>query len=111
METTINLKSEKYSNSIQTATTKSKYELLIEKLDFSYFGLISITILVGSILGGITASIILNNHASIWQLIICSAVSMANNTAGIAQAPTKWVCNLFIITLIVNILLILINVF
>jgi heme/copper-type cytochrome/quinol oxidase subunit 3 len=74
METIINSKSEKFS--VQNSKNKSKYELLIEKLDFSYFGLISITILVGSIIGGITASVILNSHAPIWELVICSSVSM-----------------------------------
>ena len=108
METIINSKSEKFS--VQNSKNKSKYELLIEKLDFSYFGLISISILVGSIIGGITASVILNSHAPIWELVICSSVSMASNTAGIAQSPTNWVCNLFILNLIVNLFLILLNV-
>lgn len=105
METTISLKNES-KTSVQTT---SKYEKFIEGLNFSYFGLISMSILVGSIVGGIAAAAILSNDAPIWQLGLCAAVSMANNTAGIGQAPTKWVFNLFIISLIVNTLLIIAN--
>lgn len=113
METTIHLKSNTLENSAKSQSTKAEsswYGKLIEKLDFSYFGLISMTILVGSIIGGIAASCILSNDAPVWQLGLCAAVSMANNTAGIAQAPTKWVANLFAISTIVNVLLILANV-
>lgn len=113
METTIQLKSNTLSNSAKSQGTSVKsnwYNKLIENLNFSYFGLISMTILVGSIIGGIAASCILSNGAPIWQLGLCAGVSMANNTAGIAQAPTKWVVNLFVISTIVNVLLILANV-
>lgn len=105
METTISLKNES-KTSVQT---KSKYEQFIESLNFSYFGLISMSILVGSIIGGIAAAAILSNDAPIWQLGLCAAVSMANNTAGIGQAPTKWVFNLFIVSVVVNTLLIIAN--
>ena len=110
MGATVNLKTIDYSQSTSTSVI-SKYELLIKKLDFSYFGLISMTILIGSIVGGITASVILNYNGSIWQLVLCAAVSMASNTAGIGQAPTKWVVNLFATNILMNICLILVNVF
>ncbi len=113
MGTTIHLKSNTLGNSTKSQSTNvgaNWYEKIISKLDFSYFGLISITILAGSIIGGIAASYVLSNDAPIWQLCLCAAVSMANNTAGIAQAPTRWVANLFVISTIVNLLLILANV-
>lgn len=92
------------------ATTILKsYDSLIEKLNFSYFGLISMTILIGSILGGIAAMFILQNDAPIWELGICMSAAMANNVAAIGQAPTKWVFNLAIINTIVATTLILIN--
>lgn len=112
MEATIQLKSNQISNSSTSKSTQkelSSYEKLIQKLDFSYFGLISMTILVGSIIGGIAASFVLANHAPIWELCLVAAVSMAGNTAGIGQAPTKWVLNLFILGLLTNVALILIN--
>lgn len=105
METTISLKNETRTANVN----KSKYEQFIESLNFSYFGLISISILVGSIIGGVAAAAILSNEAPVWQLGLCAAVSMANNTAGIGQAPTKWVFNLFIVSVIVNTLLIIAN--
>lgn len=115
MESTINFKSNQKTNySVKNANAHAElgsYGKLIEKLNFSYFGLISMTILIGSIIGGIAASVILSNDAPIWQLGVCAAVSMANNTAGIGQAPTKWVANLFIVSLVVNTLLIVANIF
>ncbi len=92
-----------------TAITKS-YNQLIDQLNFSYFGLISMTILIGSILGGITAMTILQNDAPIWELILCMSVAMTNNVVAIGQAPTKWIVNLFSLEVIVCTLLILVNV-
>ena len=92
-----------------TAITKS-YNQLIDKLNFSYFGLISMTILAGSIIGGLAASVVLSSDAPIWELCLVAAVSMASNTAGIGQAPVKWVFNLFILGVIVNALLIIVNI-
>jgi hypothetical protein len=107
------LKSDSLLSSISDTKSQNSiilYDELIKKLDFSYFGLISMTILVGSILGGLSASTVLSNDAPIWQLCLVSAASMASNTAAIAQAPTKWVINLFILSILINSLLILINI-
>lgn len=110
METVIELKSKTVVNRVNTSIKKSKYELWIESLNFSYFGIITMTILVGSIVGGIAAAVILSNNAPIWQLGLCASVSMANNAAGIGQAPTKWIVNLFFVNIIINTLLIVINI-
>ncbi len=109
METVINLKNKAHLSSVNTVN-KSKYELWIESLNFSYFGIITMTILVGSIVGGIAAAVILSNNAPIWQLGLCAAVSMGNNAAGIGQAPTKWVMNLFFANIIANGILIMMNI-
>lgn len=93
------------------ATLTKSYNQLIEKLNFSYFGLISMTILIGSILGGIAAMYILQNDAPIWQLGICMSAAMANNVVGIGQAPVKWVFNMAIINVLINGIFILINAF
>lgn len=85
------------------------YDAFLEKLKFSYFGLICMTITFGSCLGGIAAMYTLQNDAPIWQLAICMTVAMANNVAAIGQAPIKWLVNVFTISTLVNILLILIN--
>lgn len=86
------------------------YDKLLAKLQFSYFGLISMTILIGSIIGGVAAMYIFENDAPLWQFFLCLGFSMMNNVFAIAQAPVKWVFNTFVATVIINLLLILINV-
>lgn len=85
------------------------YNQLIEKLTFSYFGLISMTILIGSIMGGLAAMKIFENNAPIWQLGLVMASAMANNVSAIGQAPTKWVLNLFVVSMVISVLLFVIN--
>ena len=97
-------------NETKSQKTITSYDRIIQRLHFSYFGLISMTILVGSIVGGLSASVVLSNDAPIWQLCLVSAAAMASNTAAIAQAPIKWVVNIFILSIIVNSLLIIINI-
>lgn len=87
----------------------SWYGKLIKKLEFSYFGMIAMTISIGSIIGGIAAMYIFQNDAPIWQLGICMAFAMANNVAAIGQAPTRWVANIFLATCLVEAVLILVN--
>ncbi len=89
----------------------SWYGKLIKKLEFSYFGLIAMTITIGSVIGGIAAMYIFENDAPIWQLGLCMAGAMANNVSAIGQAPTRWVVNIFIANFAIASLLILINAF
>jgi hypothetical protein len=86
-----------------------RYNKLIDKLQFSYFGLISMTILIGSILGGIAAMYVFENNAPMWQFILCLGFSTMNNVFAISQAPVKLVFNTFTLTVLVNILLIILN--
>ncbi len=88
----------------------ARYNKFIEDLKFSHFGLISMAILIGSCMGGISAMYVFENQAPLWQFIIGLTFSMANLVACIAQAPTKWVFNLFILSLLVNSILILVNI-
>lgn len=97
-------------NSVSNTPALSGYAKFIDGLKFSYFGIISMTILIGSIVGGVSAMFILKNDAPVWQLGLCMATAMANNVSGIGQAPTKWVVNLFLLCIGVNALLILVNV-
>lgn len=91
-------------------TNLSWYGKLVQKLEFSYFGLIASTITIGSIIGGIAAMYVLQNNAPIWQLALCMTGAMANNVSAIGQAPTRWVTNIFIGNLVLQTLLILVNV-
>jgi hypothetical protein len=109
METTFQTSTHK-TQYAATVKSTSAYSRWIEKLHFSYFGIISMTILIGSIIGGIAAMYILKSDAPIWQLGLCMGIAMANNVAAIGQAPTKWVINLFLGCIGINTLLILVNV-
>lgn len=86
----------------------SRWNQLIDDLKFSHFGLICISILFGSCMGGVAAMFILQAGMPIWVVGIALAVSLANLVASIAQAPTKWVVNLFTLSLIVNLILLLV---
>jgi hypothetical protein len=97
------------NKSITVTNNLSWYETLIKKAEFSYFGLIAMTISIGSILGGISAMYIFQNDAPIWQLGITMSISMANNVAAIGQAPARWVVNLFALCVVLNLLMIVIN--
>ena len=97
------------SASSTNAKSESGYDAFLKKLNFSYFGLISMTITLGSIIGGIAAMSILQNDAPIWQLAVCMGLAMANNVAAIGQAPIKWLFNTFVLSTVVNLLLILAN--
>ncbi|MGE0567264.1 MAG: hypothetical protein AB7O73_04890, partial [Bacteroidia bacterium] len=79
----------------RSSASDSWYNRLIAKLNFSYFGLIAMTITIGSVMGGIAAMYIMEMEAPIWQLGLCMAGAMANNVSAIGQAPTKWVVNIF----------------
>jgi hypothetical protein len=85
-----------------------RWNNMIENLKFSHFGLICISILFGSCMGGVAAMFILQAGMPIWVVGIALAASLANLVASIAQAPTKWVVNLFAISLLINIALLLI---
>lgn len=87
-----------------------RWNKMIENLKFSHFALICISILFGSCMGGVAAMYILQAGMPIWVVGIALAVSLANLVASIAQAPTKWVVNLFAFSLLVNIILLLIAV-
>jgi hypothetical protein len=82
---------------------------LIERLQFSHFALISMSILIGSCLGGIASMFVFMNGAPFWQFVLGLTISMANLVASIAQAPTRWVFYIFIISLFVNTVLVVLN--
>lgn len=87
------------------------YHKLINELEGVYFGLISMTILIGSALGGISLMYLFENHAPMWQIIIGILLSLTNNIVAILQLHTKWVLDIFILNAIVNGILIAVNAF
>jgi ABC-type transporter Mla maintaining outer membrane lipid asymmetry permease subunit MlaE len=110
MGTTLQATQTAHSRNIAHNKTTSAYENFIAGLRFSYFGLITMTILVGSMIGAISAMFILKNHAPIWELGLCMGLSMTNNVAGIGQVSTRWVVNIFLACVAANAFLILLNI-
>lgn len=86
------------------------YDKLIEKAKFNYFGIIAMTIAFGSIMGGITAMYIFQNDAPTWELGVCMMGAMANLVSALGQAPAKWVVNMFALSFVIDVALILANV-
>lgn len=84
------------------------YQRFLAEAKFNYFALISMCILVASIWGGITAMVVLENNAPIWALCVNIYITMASNIASIGQAPVKWVINLFVASMLVNLALVLV---
>jgi len=99
-----------FAHSTQSFSNQlSWYGKLVQKLEFSYYGLIAMTITVGSIIGGIAAMFIFQNDAPIWQLALCMAGAMANNVSAIGQASTRWVLNIFLANFAICSFFIIIN--
>ncbi|MCX8080369.1 MAG: hypothetical protein N3F09_03935 [Bacteroidia bacterium] len=74
---------------------KGIFKNFTEAIQFSYFGVISFTITVGSCLGGITAMYLFQNKAPVWMIALSIVAAMANNVAAIAQVPAKWLIRVF----------------
>ena len=86
-----------------------RYNRFIEDLKFSHFGLMVMAILIGSCLGSIAAMYLFMAGAPIWIFAIGLFASLANLVACIAQAPTKWVVNIFFLSVLINITLLAIS--
>ena len=96
-------------HSSNTLSLSSRYYQFIESIKFSYYGIITMTMTIGSCLGGIAAMYVLQNDAPLWQLALTVMISMANNVAAISQASMKWVANIFILNVVINAILIIAN--
>lgn len=81
----------------------------IRTLEFSHFAVISLVIALTGGHGGIAVMKILENQAALWQLIASVGLSIATLVACISQNSTRWVVNLFILSTVLNIVLILLN--
>jgi len=88
-------------------TNDGWYQRFMAEAKYNYFAVISMSILVASIWGGLTAMVILENNAPIWVLCINIYITMASNIASIGQAPVKWVVNLFALSIVANLAIIL----
>ena len=92
-------------------TPSEKYQQLIKRVEENYFSAISMSILFASAWGGIAAMKIHEHHSPAWQLVLSIFVAMLNLVSILGQMPAKWVVNFFTLSVIVNGLLILMNLF
>ncbi len=85
---------------------------MLQKLDElaqnAYYGMISMSILIGSVIGGIMAMFALEKN-SIFLMAFGLIFTMANLILGIVQAPAKWIVRGLLTSLLVNIFIILIT--
>lgn len=105
-----------YTAQAGTASTKFQlirqwYDHLIKELNFSYFAFISFVIAFSACLGGGLVKFSLENNNAYWQFALGMCLSLVNIVACVAQFPVKWVFNIFVMTTLANITLILISVF
>jgi hypothetical protein len=111
MATIIHIQGHSKAASKEPSKFLAYYHNLINELEGVYFGLISMTIAIGSAIGGISLMYAFENHAPIWQAIIGISLSLINNIVAILQLNTRWVLDIFILNIIVNGILIAINAF
>jgi hypothetical protein len=95
--------------STHSVSLSERYNQFIEKIKFSYYGIITMTMIIGSCLGGIATMYVFQNDAPIWQFCVITAISMTNNVAAISQAPMKWVVNVFVLNILINSIFIIAN--
>src|ERR1043166_610795 len=85
----------------------TKFSKLVKDLTPNYYSFIAMAILIGSCLGSIAAMSVFYNRAPIGFFCIGLFATMANLVTCIGQAPTKWVLNVFALSIVTNIVLIL----
>ncbi len=87
---------------------------MLQKLDEfaekGYYGMLSVAILVGSVMGGIMAMFALEKE-SLFLMALGLAFTMANLVTSIAQSPPRWIVRVFVLSVLVNVLIILITAF
>lgn len=110
MATIIHIHGHSHVGSKQPSKFLAHYNKIIDELEGVYFGFISMAIAIGSALGGISVMYLLENHAPLWEMAIGISFSLANNIIAILQLHARWVLDFFLLNLIVNGILILINV-
>jgi hypothetical protein len=88
------------------ATILQRYDSFIESVKFSHFAIMAMAILIGSCLGSVAAMLLFYNGAPLWVFIIALFASLANLVVSISQSPTKWMVNTFILSVLVNLVLI-----
>lgn len=91
-----------YSHSEDYSVAKEKVSFL--KDPANYYGVIAMTMLVGSMIGGSVAYFVLAYEANNFLFALNVGASMINNVAAIAQVEYNTILKIFSITTIINLL-------
>lgn len=110
MATIIHIHGHSQVGSKQPSKFFAHYNKIIDELEEAYFGFISMAIVIGSALGGISLMFLSENHAPLWECALGISFSLTNNIIAILQLHARWVLDFFLLNLIVNGILILVNV-
>lgn len=86
------------------------YNKIAEKFEQTRFGWMALLITIQSCLGSIACMFILQSNASDVQLISCAMITMACNAIFIAQGPAKWCLSSFVLSVVINTILIFLNI-
>lgn len=90
---------------MKTQEIKQSTWMKLENLASEYrFGVIAITLLIIGCLGGVTMSYGAALHT--WSLIAVVIPTMTTLSLLLAVAPMKWIMNLFIVTVLVDLIVI-----
>ena len=81
----------------------------IDALEFYRYGIMPVSLTVGSCWGSIACLLISMNNAPLWQMAICAVFTMASNAVAIALAPMRWVVWSFALSVVLNTLLLVMN--
>jgi hypothetical protein len=98
-----------YDQELRHISMIDRYDRFIDSIKFSHYGIMSMSILIGSCLGSITAMFLFYYHAPIWVFAIGLFATLANLVTCIGQAPTKWVVNMLILATVINVTLLAIS--
>lgn len=92
-------------------TTLHWFDKQARSFESKRFGWMTILLTAQSCLGSIACGFILKNHANLFMLSICAAMTMGCNAMFIALAPPKVCLIVFYASAILNTLFIMLNLF
>ena len=94
-------------NTNSTTITTEVDESMVINTEKNYFGIMGLTMVIGSCWGGIVAMFVLEANAPAYIIFINVLASLLNNVAAIAQLPYKTLLLVFYGTCLVNGLILL----
>lgn len=101
----INYASQNYAHAETSTATATKSTDKVLANSENYYGVLAMTLLAGSMVGGLVAYIVLAYNANAFLFGLNVGASMLNNVAAIAQLEYKTVLKIFYATTLLNLLI------